>query len=119
MGGSGLGGDGGGTGTGHGTGSGPGEGAGSGPFKGIYWGSGNGRSILSFPAFKSKTNEPGKVKLKIFVDENGNVTRAERAEVQTLNPEQVEEAIEYVKKVKFSKGSGISIAFPTIEFSAR
>jgi len=108
-----------GTGGGNGSGTGTGIGQGGGPFKGITWGAGGGRSILSAPQFRSKTNEPGKVTLKIFVDENGNVTRAERSETQTLNPEQVAEALEYVKKVKFSKGSGISIAYPVIEFSAK
>ncbi len=108
-----------GTGGGNGSGNGPGIGPGNGPFKGITWGAGGGRNILSAPQFKSKTNEPGKVTLKIFVDENGSVTRVERSETQTLNPEQVAEAIDYVKKVKFSKGSGISIAYPTIEFSAK
>ncbi len=114
MGGSGSGpGSGGGSGGGTGTGNGPGVGPGKG------WITNDGRGVVSAPPFRSKTNEPGKVKLRIFVDENGNVTRAERSEVQTLNPEQVAEAIEYVKKVKFSKGSGISVAYPTIEFTAR
>jgi hypothetical protein len=115
----GMGGSGGGTGTGIGIGPGPGVGAGNGPFAGLYWGSGDGRAIISAPVFRSKTNEPGKVKLKIIVDENGNVTRVDRESVQTLNPTQIEEAIEYVKKVKFSKGHGISVAYPTIEFSAK
>lgn len=115
----GMGGSGTGTGTGDGSGSGPGKGAGNGPFAGLYWGAGGGRAITYAPQFRSKTNEPGKVRLKVFVDENGNVTRVDRDNIQTLNPEQVEEAIAYVKKVKFSRGSGISIAYPTIEFSAR
>ena len=79
------GGDGSGTGTGTGTGS--GNGTGVGPGNGPAF-SLNGRSAKSIPVPKYTEDDQGKVVVKIWVDKNGNVTRAEPGDIGTTTSNQ-------------------------------
>lgn len=77
-----------GSGTGSGTGTGTGTGTGDGNGSGVGSGDGpafslNGRSAKSIPKPKYNEDDQGKVVVTIWVDKNGNVTRAEPGAIGT------------------------------------
>lgn len=108
-------GSGGGTGTGSGTGSGTGEGSGSGTGIGSGSGSGagsgngvsfnlKGRSAKKIPKPQYTEDDQGKVVVAVWVDKDGNVTRAEAGQVGSTisNPALWEKAKRSALQAKFS-----------------
>lgn len=102
-------GDGEGTGNGSGTGSGNGTGSGSGIGSGVGPGNGpafslKGRSAKSIPVPKYTEDDQGKVVVTIWVDKNGNVTRAEPGAIGTTisNPSLWAKAKQAALQAKFS-----------------
>lgn len=99
LGGGGSSGSGGGSGGGNGTGNGPGSGSGS----GMSWKL-DGRSIINTPKVTGTAPDDGTVAVDIWVDANGNVTKAiaNAAKSNTSNGTLFKMAEEAARKAKFS-----------------
>lgn len=107
-------GNGSGSGSGGGNGSGNGSGTGPGTKPGVV-GDGDynleGRNLVSRPKIDDNISEEGKVMVNIWVDQDGNVTRAtiNEAQTNTNSKDLREKALKAAKKTKFSPNPGAAV----------
>lgn len=79
-----------------------------------------GRKVTYRPSISGSYDEEGLVVIKITVDRNGNVVKAEvdRSQTQITDPNTIAEDIAYAKKFKFDvKSSGAEFQYGTINFN--